>query len=440
MQISHCFIYLFCMAFFLGGSALKAQNITTNENGEKIIIYPDGSWKYVDDLPKTEETTPPQPEMIEPFPLMEEAVDTSIIPPIAEERPKANKKKKNNSKKKKDRAKKDRKPKPKKSKTPKVTYSEAEEAVARREAARQAEIAATEELRIAGELEEARLNRAILEQELESASTNVETTVEDIVRIEEMLTKAKTKEKQTKERLKAAQKRAKKLESMIDMPKVRRDKMLAKMNKENKSKTSDLADSEGKKNKSNKKDRKDKRSKDWKPSAVNVMLDPPQPACEFAFDGLDEFSGRRRRDLAAKRLFGFTNDRLRPYFKDRDYINCMGYLSSLTGGIRYLTLTFTIASDLAQREFGIIEKGSPITIRFIDGTSTRLFSNKSDQGLLDPVTKTVTYKCTYIIQSASEKMLKKKEVDKIRVVWGTGYEDYEIYELDFFSEQLQCLN
>ena len=34
----------------------------------------------------------------------------------------------------------------------------------------------------------------------------------------------------------------------------------------------------------------------------------------------------------------------------------------------------------------------------------------------------------------------KSELDKMRIVWSTGYEDYDIHEVDFFMDQIRCLN
>ena len=42
--------------------------------------------------------------------------------------------------------------------------------------------------------------------------------------------------------------------------------------------------------------------------------------------------------------------------------------------------------------------------------------------------------------SRMEKALKKGEVDRVRIIWDAGYEDYEVYNLDFFINQFKCLN
>jgi len=113
MQVRHFFLFLLCGCLILLSSSAKAQEVTTNELGEKIIVYPDGSWKYFDDLGK--EQVPGEEQV-------EEEKD----------------KKKKKRRKKKKKSKKDRK----KGKSNKKEYTDAEEEEARIEAIQMAEWAA----------------------------------------------------------------------------------------------------------------------------------------------------------------------------------------------------------------------------------------------------------------------------------------------------------
>ena len=170
------------------------------------------------------------------------------------------------------------------------------------------------------------------------------------------------------------------------------------------------------------------------------MINPPKPGCQLVFDGKDEFSGKKRKVVAKKHFFSYTPDKLRSFTKGESYIDCNAYLSSLSGGYKFLTLEIKIASERAQREYGIIEKGSVLTVKLLNGENVKLFNNKTDTGQLNALDKSVSYTAQYIISSGAEKILRKNEVDKVRVIWSSGYEDYEVYELDFFIDQFNCLN
>ncbi len=453
MQFRHFFVYLIFRLLVFSGLSVQAQQVTTNEDGEKVIIYPDGSWKYFDE--KATEQTVPQESVANPEESKKER----------KQREKEAKRQKRLAKKMNKRArasedtaaqpeKKSKRKRAKKKKTPKaeLVVDPVAEIDARREAMYVAERASAEEMNAMNEVEQATFKRASLEEEINEANTNVAYSVEDIIALEEKLGAAKKEEKGAKARLKAAKKHARKMKQMIDMPKAKRDKMLAKMNG---------TPNENVAEKSSKKKRKRQKGEEVfvnatpatdmegnintrkfksRPHSKDVMLNPPELPCQYAFDNVDEFSGKRRRDLASQQLFAHTNEQLRPYMKGRDYITCNGYLSSISGSVRSLFLQFTILSENAQREFGVLEKGSILTVKFIDGSTVRLYNDKTDIGVVDPLERSVTFRGRYTIDSSTEKALRKNEVDKVRVVWGTGFEDYEVYELDFFINQFRCLN
>ena len=155
---------------------------------------------------------------------------------------------------------------------------------------------------------------------------------------------------------------------------------------------------------------------------------------------VDEFSGKKRRQVAKQILFSHTADEMRPFFNNKDYLTCNAYLSSLSGGYTFLSLEITIASNTAQRSYGIIEKGSVLNLKLMDETNIKLFNNKTDVGIVNKLDNSVTYNAQYLISSGAEKMLRKNEIDKIRVIWSSGYEDYDVYDLDFFINQFNCLN
>ena len=165
-----------------------------------------------------------------------------------------------------------------------------------------------------------------------------------------------------------------------------------------------------------------------------------QVQCKFKFNGKDPSNGRLRKELDAQHLFSFTDDKLRLFLKDKEYLSCKGYLSSLDGGYRFLTLEFTFSTPNAKEAYGFIEKGSILTIRLINGDFINLKSGTMDRGSYDTKENLLTYRVHYGIASDQLGFLEKSEVDKIRVFWSSGYEEYEVYQLDFFMKQLACLD
>lgn len=92
-----------------------------------------------------------------------------------------------------------------------------------------------------------------------------------------------------------------------------------------------------------------------------------------------------------------------------------------------------------QNTYGVLEKDFVITLRFLDGEQMPLFNSKTDRGQVDFLKKTTLYKAVIALTETQDKKLFNGEVDQIRVLWGTGTDDYPIYDLDFFSNLMNCI-
>jgi hypothetical protein len=170
-----------------------------------------------------------------------------------------------------------------------------------------------------------------------------------------------------------------------------------------------------------------------------VILHPPAPGCKTSYEGKDE-RGRYRKDLEKQMLFTHTNESLRPYLEEgREYLSCSGFFTQI-GGFRYLTLEFTFAYPNAREAYGFIEKGSYLMIKMLNNQSIMLFSGKLDRGNYDTETQLLTYSVHYPIDQSQLNLLKRSEADKVVVSWSSGYEEYEVYELGFFINQIACLD
>lgn len=164
----------------------------------------------------------------------------------------------------------------------------------------------------------------------------------------------------------------------------------------------------------------------------------PTPGCKLAFEGMDKDMNQFRRDVQKQTLFTHTDERLRLFLKDKEYLRCEGYSTSI-GGFRFITLQFTFAYPNAREAYGFIEKGSILTVKLLDGSFVNLRSGKMDKGSYDTITNLLTYSVHYPIDRSQISLLRNSEVDSVLVFWSSGYEEYEVFEVDFFINQLACL-
>lgn len=172
--------------------------------------------------------------------------------------------------------------------------------------------------------------------------------------------------------------------------------------------------------------------------AEDVMLNPPQRPCTVAADTRDAFSGERRREMGREELFRYTNPSLKPYFPDFEHIVCDASLSAANNNY-LLNLTFTIRDVNARRAFGSLPRNGVAIVKLLDGETYTLYNLRADEGQADKENKVFTYRGQYQVEPGMLKKLQKTLLDKIRIAWSTGYEDYEVQNVDLVARQLSCL-
>ena len=172
----------------------------------------------------------------------------------------------------------------------------------------------------------------------------------------------------------------------------------------------------------------------------DVILNTPSTLdCNLAFDGMDNFTGKKKQETTPIILFAHTDDFMRPAMKNKEYVTCEAAATRVEGSrIVYLNLTITIQSKDAQRTFGFLDRGALIIFRFINGKKLSLATNKTDIGVVDIDKGTTTFRAQLAIAETVE--YTASELDAIRVSWSIGYEDYEIYDMDILRNLFKCLD
>lgn len=109
------------------------------------------------------------------------------------------------------------------------------------------------------------------------------------------------------------------------------------------------------------------------------------------------------------------------------------------GGFRFLSLQFTFAYPNAREAYGFIEKGSVLIVKLLDGSFVTLSAGQMDKGSYDTTTELLTYQVYYPLERSQIQALRRGEVDSIILFWSTGYEEYPVFNLNFFANQFSCL-
>lgn len=386
-------LYLSILCFSFLSTGLDAQVLRKNDKGERIIVYPDGTWEYFDKSKNKKDNN--------------SAADSTEYPTFSGEI------------------------------APLDNPIELTEEDARKMATRHVQLA-REAANIAQQrADDARYNRKKLEDYLNRNSQAGNLTQEDIERLTQQITAAKQTENRTRTEANLAQQEVIKSEQMIATGTFEQE---FQNNFQARSGTESPA--------ANSLASNDQFYRQLPLIDFSVSSSPfnhqlkslPEKACKFDFEGKDPLNGQYRKDLEKETLFTYTDERLRLYLKDKEYLQCDAFMTRLNNNFHFLSLEFTFAYPNAREAYGFIEKGSMLIIKLLNGGFIQLRSGKMDNGQYNTESELLTYGVNYIIPPNMINSLKNMEVDSIIVTWSSGYEEYEMFNIDFFQRQISCLD
>ncbi|MBK8704762.1 MAG: hypothetical protein IPN33_15010 [Saprospiraceae bacterium] len=389
-----------CTALLLPVFCLHAQELRENERGEKIIVYPDGSWQYFGDFaapaPDNANADTKKEKEGNKYPIFVGTVNP-LESPVS------------------------------------VTEEDIFKIAVRRSQLAQ-DAASIAEKRA----KEAVKAREAIEKEYTALKNRQDVDEDDLRQVQIRLDAARRAENETtleKSRASEEVTRATKLTEKGNYLTEFKSTQQAKQQQSKLSKTQKLLAAEPFENLI---PLSDNTTAGLTDRNLDLIVNPPAASCRMAYEGKDDASGQWRRDVQKQLLFTHTDERLRMFLKDKEYLRCEGFFTSL-GGYRFLTLQFSFAYPNAREAYGFIEKGSTLTIKQLDGNFINLRAGKMDRGSYDTETEILTYRVHYPIDRGQMNLLKESEVDTILVFWSTGYEEYQVYQLDFFINQITCL-
>jgi hypothetical protein len=161
--------------------------------------------------------------------------------------------------------------------------------------------------------------------------------------------------------------------------------------------------------------------------------------CDFQKNEVDEFTGKVVKVLKPELFIAHTDSSLKKYYRKRDYLTITTKVAHI-GGIDVLYFTAIILNKEAYKYYGSLRKGSKVMLKLKNGEMISVEFDTSDFGEVDYDRSRTTYSNYCAINDEQKEMLKSSEVDKVRIYWSEGYEDYECDNSDVYVTQLSCLN
>jgi hypothetical protein len=162
--------------------------------------------------------------------------------------------------------------------------------------------------------------------------------------------------------------------------------------------------------------------------------------CNYYKNEVDEFTGSTKIIMESESFISHTDSSLLKYYKKKkeQYLEIEIYTAKLNETyVLYFDAVFQ--TKKAYEYYGALSKGEKIMLKLSDGTMTNLIISKSDFGKTDYDRETTTYSSYCILGESELESLKSLDIDKIRIYWSKGYDDYDCDSPSVIGKQLSCL-
>jgi len=170
----------------------------------------------------------------------------------------------------------------------------------------------------------------------------------------------------------------------------------------------------------------------------NVYYNHPKFSCKTDFDGTDPILKKHRLEYEESVFFTHQPSYL-PLKDNQPYLKASSYFTLVEGGQFFLNLNVRIQTDNPRKDYGYLERGSRLFITFLNGEELVLINNLLNLGSINKKKGSVTFRGQYSLNIYSQNKIKRNPIDKVRIEWAKGYEDYSVYYVDLLQKQFKCL-
>lgn len=168
-------------------------------------------------------------------------------------------------------------------------------------------------------------------------------------------------------------------------------------------------------------------------------LGQSQAIKDCQYEELEHNKGKEIQAVKKQDLFYFTPDYLDDKLVNNALVEGKGSCYR-TSGYSFFEIELTVNSKIAAKDYGVIEKNSLMKFFLMDGSDFYSFNTIYKRPKYKNNKNSAVYLAGCTLEKDEIKMLKNSYIDKIGIVWSQGYEEYEIFNPDFFMNQFYCLD
>ena len=138
-------------------------------------------------------------------------------------------------------------------------------------------------------------------------------------------------------------------------------------------------------------------------------------------------------------FFTHTDENLRPFLDGKEYLRATAWTSRDERGNRYLHVRYTFANPNVITSYGYLAQNSSLSLHLLNGRHLSLQAARQAVGIIDHARREVNYDATYLLPRGAAAELRNQALDYVRVFWSSGFEQYEVYQVEALRRLMECL-
>lgn len=162
--------------------------------------------------------------------------------------------------------------------------------------------------------------------------------------------------------------------------------------------------------------------------------------CDYLKNEVDDFTGSTKIVMNEELFIAHTDSTLLKYYKKKkhQYLEIECYAARIDD-LYAVYFYATIQTKKAYDYYGVLSSDSDIIFKLSDGSIVTLKIAKSDYGDADYDGNRTTYSTYCVLEKEDIETLKENTIERVRVYWSKGYDDYDCDNKDLLQRQLKCL-
>jgi hypothetical protein len=166
----------------------------------------------------------------------------------------------------------------------------------------------------------------------------------------------------------------------------------------------------------------------------------PALDCDYTKNEVDDFTGDTKIVTKKENFIAHTDSSLMKYYKKkrRQYFEVETYTARIND-VKAIYLYIVIQTKKAYDYYGVLSSDAKVMFKMSDGSMIELKVGSSDYGDTNYDYNYTSFSTYLVVDDSDVESFQTLDVEKVRIYWSKGYEDYECSNPSLLKKQFNCI-